>query len=444
MAFPQHGLATIWTPPPPRRVHWGQAVVAAGAGALVGAFTAGMARHFVQPDKSIREPLEVPYAVEDEQFVRTMGQLLPPAIVPGNRVTPLINGKEIFPAMLAAIRSAKRTITMETFIYWSGMIGDEFTHALVERARAGVRCHVLLDWLGSNKIDPRSPEMMRRAGIQVDRFHRHWWRLPRLNNRTHRKLLVVDGRIGFTGGVGIADEWLGDAEDPCHWRDNHYRIEGPVVAQLQCAFTDNWLKSQHVVLHDEGYFPRLDPVGDLSCQVFQSSPDEGSESMRLMYLLAISAARKSVRISTAYFVPDDLSIETLVRARRRGVAVDIIVPGPHIDVQIVQHASRARWGDLLRAGIRIHEYQPTMYHTKAMMVDDLWTSIGSTNFDNRSFRLNDEANLNIYDHAFALQQAEWFERDKTRAREMTLDRWENRPAPQKAVDEAADVVSSQL
>src|SRR5687767_4125387 len=344
----QHGFHAPWSAPADcRRIHWTHALLAAGAGAVVGALSAGLGKQFMQPDKSIREPIQPEYGVEDEQFTRTMGHLLRPQIVPGNRVTTLVNGGEIFPEMLHAIRGAEHTVTMESYIYWSGRIGREFAAALAERGRAGVRCHVLLDYLGSQRIDPHSLDLMQRAGVQVNRYHRHWWKLARFNHRTHRKLLTIDGRVGFTGGVGIADQWLGNAQDEHHWRDNHYRIEGPVVAQLQSAFTDNWLKSQHVVLHDHGYFPRIEPVGDLNCQVFQSSPDEGSESMRLMYHLAIAAARKSIRIATAYFVPDDLSIETLVQARRRGVEIDIIVPGPHIDVQVVRHASRARWGPLL-------------------------------------------------------------------------------------------------
>ena len=441
----QHGFHAPWsTPPQCRRIHWTQAFLAAGAGAVVGALSAGLGKQFMQPDKSIRRPICPEYGVEDEQFTRTMGHLLRPQIVPGNRVKTLVNGDEIFPEMLHAIRSAEHTITMESYIYWSGRIGREFAAALAERGRAGVRCHVLLDYLGSQRIDPHSLDLMRKDGVQVNRYHRHWWKLARFNHRTHRKLLTIDGKVGFTGGVGIADQWLGHAQDEHHWRDNHYKIEGPVVAQLQSAFTDNWLKSQHVVLHDHGYFPKLEAAGTLDCQVFQSSPDEGSESMRLMYHLAIAAARRSIRIATAYFVPDDLTIETLVQARQRGVEIDIIVPGPQIDVQIVRHASRATWSDLLRAGVRIFEYWPTMYHTKVMVVDDLWTSIGSTNFDNRSFRLNDEANLNVYDRAFAAAQVKWFERDKERCREMTAEEWENRPAGQKAADEAAEIVSSQL
>ncbi|HLL91272.1 MAG TPA: phospholipase D-like domain-containing protein [Tepidisphaeraceae bacterium] len=423
---------------------WRHTLLAAGAGAAAALFATAVARQFKTPNKSIRRPLHPVYAVTEEQFVRTMGGLLRPPVVRGNRVTTLYNGEQIFPAMLEAVRSAESTLTMETFIYWSGRTGRAFAEAIADRARAGVRCHLLLDWLGSNRLDQESLGLMTDAGVQCERYHRHWWRVGRLNHRTHRKLLVIDGRVGFTGGVGIADEWNGHAQDPCHWRDNHYKIEGPVVAQLQSAFTDNWLKARHAVLHDAGYFPALTPAGDLRCQAFQSSPDEGSESMRLMYQLAITAARKSVRIATAYFVPDALSTQSLIDARRRGVAVEVMLPGRHIDTQLVRHASRERWGPLLDAGVRVFEYQPTMFHAKCMVVDGAWTSIGSTNFDNRSFRLNDEANVNVFDNRFAAEQEAWYERDKARCRELTFADWHGRSAVRKTLDKAADVIGSQL
>ncbi len=231
-------------------------------------------------------------------------------------------------------------------------------------------------------------QRMKDAGVEILKYHPlHWYHLARMNNRTHRKLLVIDGKIGFTGGVGIADNWLGDAQDAEHWRDSHFRIEGPAVAQMQAAFIDNWIKTSGEVLHGEDYFPPLEPAGEHYAQVFKSSSSEGSESVRLMYLLSIASARKNVYIANAYFVPDDLSVQTIVRALQRGVKVKILLPGTRIDTEPVRRASRARWGDLLEAGAEIHEYQPTMYHCKVMIVDDVWVSVGSTNFDSRSFRL---------------------------------------------------------
>lgn len=396
-------------------------------------------------EKQIRYELTHRFAVADPQFVRSMGQLLGPAIVPGNRVTSLQNGDRIFPAMLKAIRGAQESITFETYIYWSGDIGRQFSDALCERARAGVKVHVLLDWLGTGKIDGSFLTAMKDAGVEVERYHPlRWFNWSRMNNRTHRKLLVVDGRIGFTGGVGIADAWSGKGDTAGHWRDSHYQIEGPVVAQMQAAFGDNWIKTRAQVLFGSAYYPELAQIGRSRAQVFKSSSDEGSESVRLMYLLSIASAAKSIRLQAAYFVPDDLSIETLVTARKRGVTIEIIVPGPHTDSEIVKSASRSRWQALLDAGVLIYEYQPALYHCKVLIVDDLWVSVGSTNFDNRSFRLNDEANLNIYDAAFAAEQATVFEIDRSVSRLMTREDFKDRSLIGKILDSAAGLLRHQL
>jgi len=396
-------------------------------------------------EKEIEHQIARLYTTSDPQFERAMGVLLGPPIVGTNRFDVLVNGDEIFPSMLAAIRSARSTISFESYIYWSGAVGKAFADALAERARAGVRVHLLLDWIGSNKIDPQQLALMERAGVEVRRFHEpRWYHLARMNNRTHRKLLIVDGRIGFTGGVGIADEWSGHAQDPSHWRDTHFRAEGPVVAQMQAVFMDNWVKVTGNVLHGPGYFPAVDAAGTSRGQVFSSSPEGGSESMRLMYLLAITAAARSIDLSSAYFVPDDLTLRTLVAAARRGVRVRIITPGEHMDAETVRRASRAAWGDLLQAGVAIFEYQPTMYHCKVMIVDGLWVSVGSTNFDNRSFSLNDEANLNILDSDFARRQVEIFEQDIARSREITLAQWQQRPLREKLIEHAAALVGAQL
>jgi cardiolipin synthase A/B len=404
-----------------------------------------LALNFTSGEKKIKHEIPSLYAVADPQFLRAMGSLLGPAIVDGNRVATLLNGDEIFPSMLEAIRSAKKTITFETYIYWSGKIGDDFAKALSERARAGVKVHVLLDWVGSGKAKKEYIDEMKAAGVEVDKYHPlRWYNFSRVNNRTHRKLLVVDGRIGFTGGVGIADKWSGHAQDPEHWRDSHFRLEGPAVAQMQAAFMDNWTKTQSKVLHGEEYFPKLDAAGPSYAQVFKSSPREGSESVRLMYLLSIASARKRLLIANSYFVPDDLSVKTIADARRRGVDVEVIVPGTKIDSELSRKASRSRWGDLLEAGVEIYEYQPTMYHCKVMVVDDLWVSVGSTNFDNRSFRLNDEANLNVYDADFARRQVKDFEEDRKKAHRVTLADWQHRPLSEKILEHAAGLLRSQL
>lgn len=396
-------------------------------------------------EKKVEHEISHLYPAGSPQFVRSMGTLLGPAILTGNRVTALCNGDEIFPPMLEAIRAAQRTITFETFIYWSGTIGKQFAAALSERARAGVKVHVLLDWVGTGKMEAATLKSMEDAGVEVVKYHPlRWYNLGRLNNRTHRKLLVVDGKVGFTGGVGIADNWLGNAQDPDHWRDSHFRLEGPAVAQMQAAFIDNWIEERALVLHGEDYFPALDAVGAQSAQLFKSSPTEASDSVRLMYLLSIAAATKSVRLANAYFIPDALSVTTLVAAQRRGVQVEIIVPGRHTDKMIVRKASRSSWGPLLEAGVAIYEYAPTMYHTKVMIVDEVWTTVGSTNFDNRSFRLNDEANLNILDADFARGQARIFEQDRANSRRITLESWRRRPRREKLKDWLAGVLRLQL
>lgn len=404
-----------------------------------------IALNFTTGEKKIERVIEQRYNVDDPQFLRAMGVLLGPALVSGNQVKTLVNGDEIFPAMLQSIRGAQKTITFETFIYWTGDIGKSFADALSERAQAGVRVHLLLDWVGSIKMEAKYLDQMKAAGVKIRQYHPlRWYNLARMNNRTHRKLLVIDGKVGYTGGVGIAELWTGNAQDFDHWHDLHYRVEGPVVAQMQAAFMDNWMKTSGVVLHGSDYFPALAPVGDQAAQMFKSSPNEGSESMRLMYLLAINAAQHRLRIANAYFVPDDLTVKTLVEAAERGVDVQVLVPGTDIDTEIVRKASRARWGKLLKAGVRIYEYQPTMLHCKLMVVDDLWVSVGSTNFDNRSFRLNDEANLNVYDRAFAQQQNAIFDDDLRHAKAYDYARWERRPWTEKVLEHSATLFRSQL
>ena len=404
-----------------------------------------LALNFTAGEKKVQQQLPRLYSTASPDFERALGSLLGPGIVGGNAVTELLNGDQIFPPMLAAIKGAQKSITFETYIYWSGDIGKQFADALSERARAGVRVHVLLDWVGSAKMDESYLTEMKEAGVQIEKFHKpHWYNLARLNNRTHRKLLVVDGQVAFTGGVGIAPQWMGNAQDPDHWRDSHYLVRGPVVAQMQATFLDNWLKVTGKVLHGELYFPPIAPAGAQKAQMFSSSPSSGSESMQLMYHLAITAAERSIDLSVAYFVPDELTQKHLMDALARGVRVRFITPGEHTDTDTVKAASRATWGPLLQAGAQIYEYQPTMYHCKVMIVDQLLVSVGSTNFDNRSFRLNDEANLNVYDAAFARRQTEVFEDDLKRSRRVTYEEWLNRPLREKAHEKLTGWLRSQL
>ena len=397
------------------------------------------------PEAKVEHRIEHLYGIRDPLFQREMSALLGPTIVSGNEIQALQNGDEIFPAMLAAIREAKSTIDFETYIYWSGNTGAEFAEALIERAKAGVKVHLMLDWVGSVKMDAALLSSMRHAGIEVERYHAvHWYSLGTLNNRTHRKVLIVDGRIGFTGGVGIADQWAGHAQDPDHWRDSHFRIEGPVVAQMQAAFLDNWIKTTGRVLHGEEYFPTLAARGEKQMQMFMSSPAGGSASMRLMYLTAITAATSSIDIEAAYFIPDRLMTSELIKARRRGVRVRILLPDKHIDSETVRVATKIAWGPLLENGAEIYEYDPTMLHCKMLIFDRVMVSVGSTNFDMRSFELNDEASLNVYDEAFALQMSQVFERDMAASSPYSYQQWQHRPWTQKLAERVLVPIRSQL
>jgi cardiolipin synthase len=371
--------------------------------------------------KQVRQEIAPLYSASSPKFRQSAGSLLGPNFLPGNNITTLINGHQIFPAMLSAIRSAKHSINFETYVFWDGQIARQFTQALAEQARAGVKVSAILDAQGTSKMGAANLAQLREAGVDVVKYHTAFWPDPRrYNNRSHRKLLIVDGRTAFIGGAGIADEWSGNADSPQHWRDNHYKVTGPIVAQLQAVFMTNWLKTRGTVLHGGDYFPPLANTGPYLAQAFQSSTR--TENLDLLYLLAIASAQKTLRIENAYFLPDDLIRKELIAAGQRGVKVEIIVPGKHIDQKLVRAASKRHWPDLLKAGIKIYEYQPTMVHVKLMIVDDAFVSVGSGNFDNRSIRLNDEANLDVLDRSFAAQQTRLFEMDKRKSGEVTLDK----------------------
>lgn len=401
--------------------------------------------NFRTPEKKIQHQIRHLYPVAHPQFEREMGTLLGPAILPGNSIVVLENGDEIFPAMLSAIRAAQSTIDFETYIYWSGRTGEQFANALIERARAGIKVHLMLDWLGSEKMNPQLIGQMRQGGVEIERYHAlHWYSLGKLNNRTHRKVLIVDGRIGFTGGVGIADEWTGHAQDPDHWRDMHFKVEGPVVAQFQAAFLDNWIKTTGRVLNGPSYFPELAPTGELKMHMFISSPAGGSESMRLMYLMAITAAEDSIDIEAAYFIPDELMSSELIKARARGVRIRILLPDKHIDSETVRIVTKRAWGPLLESGVEIHEYDPTMLHCKMLIFDQYMVSVGSTNFDMRSFELNDEASLNIYDAKFAQHMRNVFEADLKHSTAYDFAQWQHRPLLEKFAEVVLVPIRSQL
>ena len=415
------------------------------ATALLTGLVVVIALNFATPTKQLEKKIEHRYAVANPQFRREMGVMLGPGILPGNHVTDLENGEEIFPAMLEAIRGAQHTITFETYIYWEGQVGQWFADALSERARAGVKVNVTIDWVGSASMDQSQLKEMEDAGVHVVRYRPlHWYNLARMNNRTHRKLLVVDGRIGFTGGVGIGDPWQGRAQDPDHWRDVHFRIEGPVVAQMQAAFNDNWIKSTGRILNGAEYFPPLEKKGEMDAHLFISSPAGGSESMHLMYLMSIAAAERSIDLSAAYFIPDELITKALIAARHRGVRIRVLMPGKNTDSDAARLASKEGWGPLLLAGVEMYEYQPTMFHNKVLIVDRELVSVGSTNFDLRSFRLNDEASLNVYDRAFAERMTQVFEQDLVPSKRYTYETWKRRPWKEKFAEKFVLPIRSQL
>jgi len=407
--------------------------------------TAVLAMNFATPQKKLERKVTNRHALTDAQFRREMSVLLGPSVLSGNRVVDFQNGDEIFPAMLEAIHGAQKTINFETYIYWSGEIGQKFADALSERARAGVKVCMVIDWFGSMNMEPALLEEMKGAGIRIEMYRPlHWYNLSRMNNRTHRKLLVIDGKTGFTGGVGIADQWTGNAQDPDHWREAHFRVEGPAVAQMQAAFNDNWIKTTGELLNGPDYFPPLEPVGDMDAHLFMASPAGGSESMHLMYLMSIAAAQHSIDLSASYFVPDELILQGLLDARRRGVGIRVIVPGDNIDSDTVRLTSKASWGRLLQADVVMYEYEPTMMHVKLLVVDREMVSVGSTNFDIRSFRLNDEASLNIYNQDFATRMSAVFEADLLKSRRYTYAAWQDRPLREKFFEKVLWPIRSQL
>jgi cardiolipin synthase A/B len=382
----------------------------------------------------------------DASFMRAAEAITGAPISVGDEVELLINGDEIFPAYLETIRGAERTLCLTTYVYWRGDIAREVAEAVAERARAGIRCHVIIDAVGGLKMERDVVGVMLDAGVQVSRFRPPKpYAFRRIANRTHRKLLIADGRVGMTGGVGIAEEWTGDAEDPDHWRDTHVRVRGPVVRGLFGAFADNWLEATGDVLVGEDYLPDLpESDGGGPMMVVRSSAGVGDTNVEALYYLAIAAARRSLDLTAAYFVPRPAFIEALCDAAERGVRIRVLVPGPHIDKGPVRIAGRAGYDDLVGCGVELWEYQPTMLHAKTMVVDEVWASVGSVNFDNRSFQLHDEATLCVRCEAFAGRLTAQFERDLERADRIEPERWAGRGRLQRATEAALKLARREL
>ena len=348
--------------------------------------------------------------------------------------------------MLETIRSAKRTLIVETYVYWRGKIADEVAGAICDRARAGVECRVILDALGAAKMDRSLVTDMEEAGVRVIRFRPPKpYAVRRLVNRTHRRVLVADGRVGMTGGVGIAAEWEGDADAPDHWRDTHVRVRGPVVRGLVGAFAENWLEGTGEVLAGKGHLPNLKPLNDGErMQVVRSSAGVGDTNVEALYYLAIASSSKSIDLTAAYFVPRPAFIEALARAADRGVVVRILLPGPHIDKKFVRVAGSAAYDPLLDAGIEIHEYQPTMLHAKSMVVDGSWSTVGTVNFDNRSFQLHDEVTLCVWGRRFAGELGDQFKRDLARSERIEPGRWAQRSLAHRLAESAMKLLRREL
>jgi cardiolipin synthase A/B len=384
--------------------------------------------------------------VAGEGFLRATEALTGAPVSYGNDVELLVNGDNIFPAFLETIKGAEHTINLLTYVYWTGDIAHEVANALCSKASAGVTCNVLLDALGALKMDAGLISKMEEAGVNVHRFRPvKPYAIRRVANRTHRKILVADGNIGMTGGVGIAEEWTGNAQDPDHWRDTHVRVRGPVVRGLQGAFAENWLEATGEVLAGDTYLPELGPVdGGGAMQVMRSSAGVGDTDAEALYYLAVASARRSLDLTSAYFAPRPAFTEALVAAAQRGAEVRVLVPGPYIDKRVVRSAGRSSYGRLLEGGVRVFEYQPTMLHAKALVIDGVWSSVGSVNFDNRSFQLNDETTLTVWSREFARELLDVFESDIEQSEEIELEAWSKRPLAQRAREESSRLLRREL
>lgn len=377
--------------------------------------------------QSIPYRLAHSFNVAAPEFIGSALALSDPVLISGNKIELLQNGDAYFPAMLEAIRGARQSINFEAYIFYSDAIGAQFRDALCDRARAGVEVRVLLDGVGSSsKLDNSYIDQLKQAGCRFAYYHpMRSWRVDRTNRRSHRRVLVVDGRIGCTGSVGFAEKWSGNAQDPQHWRDLQVRIEGPLVAQLQAAFQQHWIKTGGDALGGAGQFPQLGDAGELRAQVV-TSQSFSSAPVPLVQATAFAAADKRIWIANAYVTPTDSQVETLVAAVQRGVDVRLLVPGEHDDQPLTKSAGRAAYGKLLEGGVKIFEYQPTMMHTKAMVVDGLFSFFGSSNFDARSSEINEELDVAVYDAGFARKVEQMFEEDLKHSQQYTLEQFRQR------------------
>ena len=380
-----------------------------------------------------QETLELRSAVAatDPGAPEYLAALVAADLVTGNEYDVLVNGDQVFPAMLQAIDSARQRVSFETYVYEKGQVASQFTDALERAAKRGVDVRVIVDAVGASQMETGHVERLRAAGCHVVDFNpSQWYGLEELNYRTHRKILVVDGEVGFTGGVGVADFWLGNAQDANHWRDTHVRMRGPVVRLLEAAFYENFIEGEMTVTPALSDAPRVESADDQS-MVVRSAPAGGATDLKRLYLLSLAMARRSVEITSPYFLTDESSMWAFGDAVRRGVKVRILVESDITDQKAVKYASREAYETLLAKGIEIYEYSPTMMHGKAVVVDGVLSIFGSANFDNRSLELNDELNVAVFSPALAARFLEDFENDLTVSRRVDLETWRRRPIVQR-------------
>ncbi len=381
-----------------------------------------------------------PMIVGEATFFPTIAAHTDAPIIGGNKIDVLLNGEQTFPAMLKAIRGARKSITYAQYLYQDGAIAYELAAAFAERCRAGLTVKLLLDSHGGGKIPKDIPQLLTDAGCQLEWFRRVRlfqfitpWELLNYNYRNHRRILVIDGILGFTGGHGVAEEWTGDGRTDEKWRDTDVRVEGPIVQQLQAAFVESWRDTTGHILGGDLYFPALKPVGKVNAQIVKSSPLGGTYESYMLLLLSISSARKSIHLSNPYFLPDERMQEALLDAVKRGVSVVVLTPGK-IDHKLVYWASRRGFEPLLLGGIQIYEYQAALMHAKTMVVDGVWAHVGTTNLDNRSFALNEEINLIAYDHVVAGELEKAFADDLKYSKKLTYEAWKARPWREKFLE----------
>lgn len=385
-----------------------------------------------------------PLRPDSEEFLHVIQVTCQATIHSRNKVEIFNNGGQFYPAMREAILAAESSVNMEAYIFKRGDAADMLVDALVDRARAGVEVRITLDAVGSAFMFGAPLRRLRAAGCKVNFYQTlTWYRFHRLNNRTHRELLVIDGRVAFTGGAGVADQWLKPRDGRAAWRDTMARIEGPIVAALQGVFAENWLECCGEILTAPRHWPVLKAAGGAEAMLVKSSPSDRSTASRVVFQMLIEGAVGCIDIQTPYFLPDRALRRALVRAARRGVRVRVIVPGKYSDQRLVRLASRRMYRELLSGGILLFEYRPAMTHVKALMVDDAWAVIGTTNVDNRSFEHNDEINVAFREAAVTARLRRDFESDLAASDEITLEQWGRRPVLEKLVEPVCWILERQ-